>query len=83
MTSERQRRREAMCRSMGWGGSKAIAVIPPGCPECGGPIFTEGVGQLALFRHGGYGATVTIERRWCPSCGYDAGGRRTETNPRR
>ena len=40
-------------------------------------------GQLALFRHGGYGATVTTVRHWCPSCGWDAGEHRTETRPDR
>ncbi len=78
----RRDRVEAQRRAMGWGGSYAIAVRPEGCPECGGTITTQSTGQLALFRHGGYGATVTTVRRWCPTCGFDAGTHRTETNPR-
>ena len=60
-----------------------VAVRPDGCHQCGGPLTTQAAGQPALFRHGGYGATVTTMRRWCPTCGWDAGDHRTETRPDR
>ena len=84
MTDDGRRARiEAQRRAMGWGGSYAIAVRPDGCHQCGGPLTTQAAGQPALFRHGGYGATVTTMRRWCPTCGWDAGDHRTETRPDR
>lgn len=81
----RRTRIENQRRALGWKGSYALASVGAGagCMECGGHIVTETTGQLALFRHGGYGATLSVTRRWCPSCGWDAGTHRTETNPRR
>lgn len=32
---------------------------PDACMYCGGDVRYETIGQLALFRHGGYGATVS------------------------
>ena len=40
--------------------SKCLALVPlerDRCYRCGDDVDIESVGQLALFRHGGYGAT--------------------------
>ncbi len=40
--------------------SLCVDLVPyPGdvCLRCGGPVTSESIGQPALFRHGGYGAT--------------------------
>lgn len=81
MTAERQRHREQWARTLGWGGSKHLAVIT-GCPECGLPhLATVTTQQPALLRHGGYGATQTTTRQWCPPCGWSGPTETTETRP--
>jgi hypothetical protein len=66
-----------------WMGSKALVVLPREvCPECHGPLSERTFGQLALFRHGGYGADRSQVTAWC-HCGWTLIRAITETNPQR
>lgn len=53
--------------------SRCTDLIPlrrDACLGCGGPVEAESVGQPALFRHGGYGATRMTTFAVCqnPEC---------------
>ena len=64
-----------------WTGSRALVLLPSdACPSCGGTLQTMSVGQPALFRHGGYGATLASTVRWC-HCGWRLEAVRQETRP--
>lgn len=66
-----------------WTGSTALVPWTPGkCPQCAGEgLETLTLGEPALFRHGGYGATreTVLELH---ACGYRREVRTTEVNPR-
>lgn len=50
--------------------SKCRDLIPlkrDACLSCGAPTRMESAGQLALFRHGGYGATRMTTFAVCPN----------------
>lgn len=65
-----------------WTGGKALAVLPrDACPECLGPLAEREFGEMALFRHGGYGATRSSVTAWC-RCGWTVVRSITEANPR-
>ena len=64
-----------------WRGSKALVPLPrDACPSCGGELQVLVVGQAALFRHGGYGATLASTVRWC-HCGWRLEAQRQEVRP--
>lgn len=66
-----------------WTGSKALVPLSPHrCPACGYALDSAGVGQLALFFHGGYGATQVTTRRYCHGCGWSLVSSVDEVNPR-
>lgn len=82
--TERLLRREAYCRTLGWGGSYAVEHCPAGrCPRCATPLIRTTVHQDALIRHGGYGATVTVTRDGCPRCVWSTVTDTGETRPPR
>lgn len=72
---ERQRRKR-------WTGGRALVPLDPDlCPACGQPTDTETTVEMALVRHGGYGADRSTTRRHCP-CGWSLLAVTVETNPR-
>jgi hypothetical protein len=50
------------------------------CPDCGAPLRLLTTGQPPLLRHGGYGAQVRTQVRWC-RCGYRLTVDRSEVRP--
>lgn len=63
--------------------SKALVPVSlDACPSCGGLLLSDTHGQLALFRHGGYGATRMTTTLSCPGCTWSLVVDVTETNPR-
>lgn len=65
------------------GTTKALVHVPlDACPTCGGELEREVIGQAALIRHGGHGATLVSERLHC-TCGWTLLHRQSELNPRR
>ncbi|MCI0635548.1 MAG: hypothetical protein L0206_16785 [Actinobacteria bacterium] len=59
-----------------------LAVVDPDvCPECGGRLETLAVGQPALIRHGGYGATRRTAVRFCTTCPYALSTETSEARP--
>lgn len=52
-----------------WTGSRELVVIPPGmCPVDGAALEVSTIGEVPLFRHGGYGAMLLTTRGVCPAC---------------
>lgn len=63
------------------GTSRALVHVPlDACPTCGGPLEEETIGQPALIRHGGHGATLTSIRIHC-RCGWTLLREQTERRP--
>lgn len=46
-----------------------LPIDPSTCPACGGPLGAETSAQDALFRHGGFGATLRTTAQSC-RCGW-------------
>lgn len=64
-----------------WTGSRELVPVPrDACPSCGCDTSTTTVAQPALFRHGGYGATLASTIRRCP-CGWGLEAQRQEVRP--
>lgn len=62
------------------------AVLPlpgPACAACGSPTVADLSRMDALFRHGGYGATLRTVRRFCPACGWAVVAEQSEERPPR
>jgi hypothetical protein len=51
------------------------------CPSCCGPLDSGQFGQMALFSHGGYGATKTTTTLSCGGCTWALVVDVTETRP--
>jgi hypothetical protein len=65
-----------------WRGSRALVALPRDrCPVDQLPLVVELYGQPALFRHGGYGATVLSTVRRCIGCGWRLVAQTQETRP--
>jgi hypothetical protein len=66
-----------------WRGSRALVPLSVHlCPACGYALDETGMGQLALFFHGGYGATQRSTRRHCHGCGWTLLASVADVNPR-
>lgn len=66
-----------------WRGSRALVVVPRGCcPRCLQAPQEITQTELALFRHGGYGAARASTWLHC-ACGWELLVRVVEVNPRR
>lgn len=63
------------------GSKELVAIDPDSCPECGQGLETEGVTTAALLRHGGYGETRKVTRRYCV-CGFSIEGQVESLSPR-
>ncbi len=65
-----------------WKGSRALVPLcKMTCPTCGGYLMQMTVGQAALFRDCGYGATLNSTTRWCPACGWQLLAEQSEGRP--
>lgn len=58
-----------------------VALDPDLCPACGEAVVPLTWSQPALFFHGGYGATETVNVRLC-GCGWHLVAAVTSDNPR-
>ena len=47
-----------------------VVIDPDICPACTGPLVTATWTADALFRHGGYGASVETVVVRCRACGW-------------
>lgn len=73
---------EPVRRRPPYSGSLALVHVPTDrCPACGGEVEDETVEAAALFRHGGYGATLRTVRRVCGSCGWASTVEVSEARP--
>jgi hypothetical protein len=66
-------------------GAEIVPLPRDACLRCGGEITTFGVGQPALFIHGGYGATERTTIRLCTThdCSWSMVVHVQEVNPRK
>lgn len=62
------------------GTTKAVELVT-GCPECGNDLEAESVTTAALLRHGGYGETRKVSRRYC-HCGWSIEDQVESLSPR-
>lgn len=61
-----------------------VPVSLNACPSCGCPdLDRTQVGEMALLRHGGYGATRSTTTLSCPRCTWSLVVDVTETDPRK
>lgn len=49
---------------------EVVPVLAEWCPDCHTPTVAVVARMDALFRHGGYGATMRTTRRYCPACSW-------------
>jgi len=65
-----------------WTGSKALVVLPTGeCPVDGSPLVAHEQTEMALLRHGGYGADRRTIAETCEQCGWSITREVSEANP--
>lgn len=67
--------------------SRELVCLEPGrCPVCGGPTEVSVMGEVPLFRHGGYGAVRQSTTEFCVApverCRWSLVREVTEVNPR-